>query len=433
MFSVPVYEWNKMPDGLKQKWLVRSGNDIEAVRESVSLIIERVRTEGDAALKWFNNEFDGAPAGMDIKVSEKEFDEAERSLSPGVKQAIGAAVANVRKFHEGQVQKEFRIREISPGVLAGEKTVPIDSVGLYVPRRRGSFPSMLYMLSVPAVLAGVPRIVLMSPPDNRGQGDAATLFTARLTGVHEVYKVGGAHAVAALAYGTGSIKPVVKLSGPGSKFVAAAKELLKGVVDVGMPAGQSESMILADDSADPARLVLDLMIEAEHGSDSQAILVTDSADTARLVAEGIGKILPEVPEPRRGFLTDVFSGYGGILICRDMAEGADIINRFAPEHLQIATRDPWETQSLIRNAGEILLGQNTPFSVANYAVGANAVLPTGGMARTWSSVSVRDFVKHCALVYCSQEGLASLTDTVLSLADYEGFFMHAEALRKRHV
>lgn len=433
MSLIPIYEWATMPEEIRRRWLIRSGQDTEEVRKPVEQIIDRIRKGGDAALLACNAEFDGSPQDMTLRVTEKEIDEAEKRLSPEVKQAITQAVDHVRIYHQGQVEREARIREIRPGVLAGEKVVPIDSVGLYVPRRRGSFPSMLYMLSVPAALAGVPRVVLASPPDREGRGDDATLFTARLTGVHEIYKVGGAHAVAALALGTESIAPVVKLAGPGSKFVAAAKDLLKGFVDTGMPAGPSESMILADAGADPDRLALDLLIEAEHGSDSQAILVTDSQQLARDVSARVERILPEVPEPRRGFLKDVFTSYGGVILCRDMAEGSDIINRFAPEHLQIATRDPWETQSMIRNAGEILLGQNTPFSAANYATGANAVLPTGGMARTWSAVSVRDFVKYCSLVYCSESGLDSLRQTVLTLADYEGFPMHGEAFRKRHV
>jgi histidinol dehydrogenase len=243
--------------------------------------------------------------------------------------------------------------------------------------------------------------------------------------------VGGVQALAALAYGTKSIRRVDKLLGPGNQYVTAAKRLLAAVVDVGLPAGPSESMILADGTADPYRLALDLLIEAEHGPDSQALLVTDNAAVAKAVADLLPGLAAELPEPRRGYVTTVLENYGGIILAGSMEEAAEIADAVAPEHLQIATAEPLQALSLVHNAGEFLLGQNTPFSLANYAIGANAVLPTGGKARTCSALSVRDFMKFSSVASLTEAGSQALRDAAVTLADYEGFPAHAKALRER--
>ena len=290
---------------------------------------------------------------------------------------------------------------------------------------------MLYMMAVPARLAGVPRICVTTPPNSDGGVDAACLYAARLCGVHEVYRLGGAQAVAALAYGTDSITAVDKIVGPGSPFVSAAKRLLSGVVDTGLPAGPSESIVLADGSADPWKVALDLTIEAEHGPDSSALLVTDSPDLSERVTKALTRIVADLPEPRRGYVEAVLNGYGGIILADGMREAAEIVNTYAPEHLQLQTSDPWDTLGLIENAGEILLGDSIPFSVANYAAGPNAVLPTGGKARTWSPVSVRDFMKFSSVIYSTKAALDRIAPSVIRLAEYEGFPSHAAALTRR--
>jgi histidinol dehydrogenase len=287
---------------------------------------------------------------------------------------------------------------------------------------------MLYMMAVPAQIAGVKRIAVASPPDNKGRVDAACLYTAKLCGVHEVYAMGGAQAWAALAYGTESVGKVDKCLGPGSKYVAAAKRLLGDVLDCGLPAGPSESIILADATPDPRDIARNLMVEAEHGSDSAALLITDSESLALKVKTHISELGEQLPEPRRTFISDVMSGYGGIIIVESIEEGAGLTNRFATEHLQIRTADPFDTLGLIRNAGEILLGNNVPFSAANYSVGANAVLPTGGHARTWSGISVGDFKKRSSVVYMTESGLSDLRSHAAVLAEYEGFPAHRKAL-----
>ncbi len=425
-------KWKTMTKSEQERILRRSAQDIEDALKKIGPVIEAVKNEGDRAVIRYTVQFDGAAVeSLPVRVSEEEFAAAEQILSDQVKSALRYSIDNVRRFHEHQRPHGQTLHEIRPGVFAGERPLPIDSAGLYVPRGRGSFPSMLYMLAVPAQVAGVPRIVVATPPARDGSVDPACLYAARLCGVASVYRMGGAQAVAALAYGTETVRRVVKIVGPGSVYVAAAKRLVSGTVDTGLPAGPSESVVLADGAADPGRTASDLLIEAEHGSDSSALLVTPSGKLAGDVADLLPGLIDALPEPRRQFTADVFSMYGGIILTETMEEAAELVNDIAPEHLQIQTNDPFDTLSLIRNAGEILLGENTPFSAANYSVGANAVLPTGGTARSFSAVSVRDFIKYSSVVYVTSGGLTELSPHVITLADYEGFAAHSNALKKR--
>jgi histidinol dehydrogenase len=394
--------------------------------------LDDVKAHGDEALYRYALKFDNADLrNKPLRVSEAEFAAAEKLLTVEVREALAFCIANVRKVHLPQKPEAMTWQEVRPGLMAGERPLPIDSVGLYVPRGRGSFPSMVYMQAVPAQIAGVPRIVLVTPPLPDGTIDPACLYAAKLCGVHEVYKTGGSQAIEALAYGTESIAPVVKINGPGSQYVAAAKRLLAGVVDVGLPAGPSESMLLADETAKPWKVALDLLVEAEHGSDSSVVLVTTSEELAHQSAQYIGALAEGLPEPRRTFVKQVFSGYGAIVVCETLEEGASIVNQFAPEHLSIQTEEPFETLSLITNASEILLGENLPFSGANYAAGPNAILPTGGAAKTFGPVSVRDFIKYNSVIFATGRGYDALRGPVTTLADYEGFPAHADAFRKR--
>ena len=430
--NINIRYWNNLNDDEKATIFARSELNISDVSESVAKIISAVEAEGDKALRDLTLKFDKADiSNLPLLVQDEEYAEAERIISPDVKEAIKYSIENVNSFHMEQKPQAMSFSEVRPGIFAGEKPIPIASAGLYVPRGRGSFPSMLYMLAVPAVIAGVKRIVVVTPPNEDGSVDPACLYAARLCGVHEIYRIGGAQAIAALALGTESIASVAKLSGPGSMYVAAAKRLLSSKVNPGLPAGPSESIVLADESADPHTVAIDLMIEAEHGSDSSALLVTPSAALAEKTAAIIAEKTALLPEPRKGFVEDVFNGYGGIIITETIGECADIINEFAPEHLQIQTADPFDILPLIENAGEILLGENTPFSIANYSTGANAVLPTGGGARTYSAVSVRDFIKFSSVVYATGNGLKDAAGHVKALADYEGFITHGNALKER--
>ncbi len=419
----------------KKEWdrlLKRSEIDLTAFTEKVTHIVEGVRERGDQALLEYTRQFDGVELPRDkIRVNISEIKEAYKILDDGVIDALKHAKRNIDKYHQSQRPEPFQLMEISPGIFAGERILPLESVGLYVPRGKGAFPSVVLMTAIPARVAGVPHIRMVTPPGPDGTVDAACLVAADLCQVHEIYKVGGAQAIAALAFGTDTISPVAKIMGPGSPYVMASKKLLSDVVDVGTPAGPSEALILADESADPYLVAADLLIESEHGSDSSAYLVTDSVNLADKVKEVIPRLLERLPEWRREYCETVLSGFGGIVIARDMDQGLEFVNQYAPEHLEILTRDPFETLPRIINAGEVMLGMHTPISLTNYAVGINAVLPTGNMARTHSSLHTLDYMKRISVGYVTPHGYSKLKDTVVRLAEYEGFAAHAQALRVR--
>ncbi len=434
---IHFYELAALDAAQRQRLLRRAEIEIDKLADYVRPIVEAVRERGDEALLEFTAKFDHVQLSPSrLRVSRAEIEEAHALLDPRVKQALEYAIANVRRFHEKQMPHEQWFAEVAPGVVAGEQITPITSVGLYVPRGKGAFPSVMYMLATPASIAGVPRIVVCTPPAPDGSVDAASLVAADMCGVHEMYRVGGAQAIAALAYGTESIPRVHKITGPGSGYIAAAKHLLHGTVDVGLPAGPSESITLADESADPELLARDLLIEQEHGPDSSALLVTP----ARGIAEAVMRLLPEkiaaLPEPRQGFVrTGLESerGTGGIVLAAGMDEAIAFVNEYAPEHLEVQTRDPFAILPKLKNAGEILIGQYTPFSTGNYAVGTNAILPTGGFAHTFSCTSVYDFLKRTGIAYVKAEGYPTISQTVQTLAEFEGFPAHASAVRNRPV
>lgn len=345
--EIPIRRWETMPATARARVLARSEQNIDDLLELAQEIIDTVSARGDAALREYSARFDNLQGEHPMEVSSEEFDRAERELDPAVREAIDYSIANVTAVHEHQRRPELELSEVRPGIVAGERTLAIESAGLYVPRGRGSFPSMLYMLAIPARIAGVPRVVVATPPATDGSVDAGCLYAARRCGVSAVYRVGGVQAIAALAIGTESIASVRKIVGPGSAYVAAAKRILRDRVDVGLPAGPSESVILADETADAHRVSRDLLIEAEHGSDSQALLVTADERLAREVAEEIARLIERTPEPRKQFLVDVFSGYGGVILANDNEDAAGIVNLIAPEHLQIRTAEPWDTMRLI--------------------------------------------------------------------------------------
>ncbi len=432
---IHFYELATMDVSQRARLLRRAEIQIDELIERVRPIIQEARQRGDQALIEFTARFDRVQLAPDrLRVSREEIERAYQMLDTSVRGAIEHAIRNVRTFHQRQMPHEQWFTQVAPGVMAGEKITPVTSVGLYVPRGKGAFPSVMYMLATPASIAGVPRIVVCTPPGPGGEVDPASLVAADLCGVHEIYRVGGAQAIAALAYGTASIARVHKITGPGSGFVSAAKRLLYGTVDVGLPAGPSESITLADATADPELLARDLLIEAEHGPDSSSLLVTDS----RALAEAVMTLLPgkmaALPEWRRAFCRTVFEapeGTGGIVLASSMREAVHFVNEYAPEHLEVQVREPFALLPELKNAGEILLGPHTPFCMGNYSVGTNAVLPTGGFAHTFSCTSVYDFLKRTGLAYLTQEGYASLSGTTRRLAEFEGFPAHANAVTER--
>lgn len=410
----------------------RSETDITALFDTIRPVVEAVRDEGDAALRRYTAQFDRADIPAErLRATPEEFAAAREALEPEVKAAIERSAQNIRRFHEAQMPDEMWFTEVSPGIMAGEKITPITSVGLYVPRGKGSFPSVMLMLGLPAVIAQVPQIVVCTPPRPDGLIDDATLFAAEVCGIDAVYRVGGSQAIAALAYGTETVPKVAKTLGPGSSYVSAAKRLLYGQIDVGTPAGPSESIILCDESIDPKIAALDLLIEAEHGPDSCALLVTHASELADRVVEIIPELVAELPEERQRFISTVLSNYGGIVQTDSLAASLDFVNDFAPEHLEVLTAEPMITLSKIKNAGEVLLGKYSPITIGNFSLGVNAILPTGGFAKSFSCVTVFDYLKRTSIGYVSEEGYREISETARRFAEYEGFSSHAAAIAKR--
>lgn len=434
---IHFYELATLDAGQRQRLLRRAERAIDALIEYVRPIVEAVRQRADEALLEFTATFDHVQLDQArLRVSHEEIEHAHATLDPQVRAALERAIAHVRAFHARQMPHAQWFTEIAPGVLAGEQITPISSVGLYIPRGKGSFPSVVYMLATPASIAGVPRIVVCTPPAPDGSVDAASLVAADLCGVHEIYRVGGVQAIAALAYGTPTIARVHKITGPGSGYIAAARRLLYGTVDVGLPAGPSEALLLADESADPELLARDLLIEQEHGPDSSALLVTPARAIAREVLHLLPEKIAALPEPRRGFVRaglEGESGTGALVLAATMDEAIAFVNEYAPEHLEVQTREPFALLPRLKNAGEILIGPHTPLSAGNYAVGTNAILPTGGFAHTFSCTSVYDFLKRTGIAYVTAEGYPEISQTVQTLAAFEGFPAHANAVRDRPV
>lgn len=430
---IQVRELAKLSAADRAILMRRAEQDITALLPTAQAVIERVRREGDAALVEYTRQWD-APnfIAENLRAIPEDFAQARAEVGPEVIAAIQHAHDNIRRFHEEQMPEPMWFMEVEPGIMAGEKITPVASVGLYVPRGKGSFPSVMLMLSVPARVAGVERLVVITPPNQQGKADAASLVAAEIAGIEEVYAVGGTPGVAGLAFGTQTLPRVSKIVGPGSSYVSAVKRLLSGIVDVGLPAGPSEAIILCDEHADARLASLDLLVEAEHGPESAALLVTHNRELAAQAEKLLAGYVAELPEWRRKFVESVLGSYGGILITASLAESIDFINEYAPEHLEILTDDPFSTLNRIRNAGEILLGPYTPIPTSNYCLGLNAILPTGGFARSFSSVSVWDFLKRSGIGYLNREGYARLSGTTATLADYEGFPAHAMAIRKRN-
>ena len=321
------------------------------------------------------------------------------------------------------------LKEIRPGAFAGERCIPIDSVACYVPRGKGAFPSVLMMTAIPALIAGVPRIVVITPPGPDGRVDPGTLVAARAIGIDEIYKCGGAQGVAAVAYGTRTIPRCLKIVGPGSPWVVAAKRLLRDVIDPGVPAGPSECLILADETADPRLVALDLTIESEHGPDSSVYLVTDSPLVAERAAAALPTHWAAMSQQRADFSRAVLTGnHGGVLLVKDFDTAVRFVNDYAPEHLEVHVADPMTVLGRITNAGEVLLGPHTPVSIGNFVLGPNAVLPTCGAARTASPLTVHDFMKRMSFGYVTQRGYPELAHHAEVLARYEGFDGHANAV-----
>ena len=427
-----IYKLSEMTDEQKNFVLNRAEHDISEQMQLAKEVSDDIRVRGDAAVLEYTAKFDRVELTKDrIKVKPEEIDAGYNRLDKETREAIKYAAKNIHNFHEKQLPEEMWFTEVDKGLLVGEKTTPIVDVCLYVPRGKGSFPSVMLMLGIPAKVANVEKIVVVTPPNEKGDVDDAILAAAKIIGITEIYKVGGIQAVAAVAYGTETIPKCHKIIGPGNSYATAAKRVLANYIDAGLPAGPSECIILADEKADPEKVALDWMIEAEHGPDSASILVTHSAELVEKAIPIVERQLTKISEKRRDFITKGFSTYGGAIITDSLEESIAFVNEYAPEHMEVMTEKPFEVLPKIKNAGEILLGDYTPVTLCNFVLGPNAILPTGQSAKTYSSVSVQDFLKRSSVGYASRDGFEMVRNHAYRIATVEGFDTHGLAVKER--
>ena len=395
----------------------------------VDQIVADVRAKGDEALFHYTKLIDRVELNADnIRVTEAEFAEAEAACKPEVKAALERAIANVRRFHEEQMPKTW-LTNRPHGAMLGQKVTPVDSVGIYVPGGTAAYPSSVIMNACPAKVAGVPRIVMAVPPGKDGKVNANVLVTAKMIGVTEIYKMGGAQAIAALGFGTETIPKVEKITGPGNIFVTLAKKAVIGHCDIDMLAGPSEILVIADDSADPVYLAADLLSQAEHDPLACAILVTDSERVAQETAAELDKQLAKLP--RKEIAESSLAALGKVILAKDLATVIEMANISAPEHLEIMTKAPFEVLPYIRNAGACFLGKHSPEPLGDYYAGPNHVLPTGGTAKFYSVLNVETFMKKTSIIAYTAEALAEVAEDIIVLAEAEGLEAHANAIRKR--
>ncbi len=406
-----------------------------ALRASIEELVDDVRQHGDAGVCRALARFDGCevePAGL--RVSDAEFAAALETTPTRLQDAIRRAIAQSRRFNELVMREGDWREEVLPGLSVGEKRTAIASAGLFVPSGKGSFPSVLVQIGTPAVVAGVPDIAVVVPPvpGSAGEVDPAVLVVAHELGLREVFRANGPAGVAALAFGTESIPGCRKVLGPGSPPVAAAQlEIQRHGVSGMQVLAASESLILADATADPRLLAADLLNEAEHGPDSASVLVLWQPELLDALIPELERQLAALPEPRRAYAMQALGANGGAVVVRDLAEAIEVANAYAPEHMQIATEDPEAVLAGIDHAGEVLLGQWTTFSAGNYLIGIPAALPTSGYARVTSGVTSQAFTKTISIARSTREALADLAPDILALADHEGFPAHGNAVRER--
>ena len=393
------------------------------VEKIVSDIIADVKTNGDKAVLAYNARFDGCLLDT-LLVSRQEIEEAFAAVEPEFLAILEQAAENIRAFHSRQVRNSFVIAE-KPGIVLGQKVTPIEKVGVYVPGGTASYPSTVLMDTIPAKIAGCPLIVMVTPPGKDGKINPVILAAAKIAGVDKIFKVGGAQAVAALAYGTESIPKVDKIVGPGNAFVAEAKKQVFGMVSIDMIAGPSEILIVADGKSNPVHVAADLLSQAEHDKLASAVLVTDSEALAQQVSEELERQIPQLP--RAEIARASIDNNGKIIVADNLMQGIEISNEIAPEHLELMVDDPFAYLDSIKNAGSIFMGRNCPEALGDYFAGPNHTLPTSGTARFSSPLSVDDFVKKSQFTYYTADALNAVADSIQYFANKEGLQAHGKS------
>lgn len=399
---------------------IKLESGVEAI---VADIIKNVRENGDAALKEYSAKFDGV-CPENLRVTQDEIDAAYENEDKALIETLEMAKKNIWAFHEKQLRSGFEIKG-EDGTVSGQKITPIEKVGIYVPGGTASYPSTVLMNAIPAKIAGVKEIIMVTPPDKQGNIPSAILCAAKVAGVDTIIKTGGAQAVAALAYGTESVPKADKVVGPGNVFVATAKRMLYGLVDIDMIAGPSEILVLADGTCNPVYVAADLLSQAEHDKLASAVLVTDSEELAYAVSEELERQIPLLP--RQEIARASIDTNGKIIIAKNLEQGIEIANEIAPEHLEVCVDDPFAMLDKIKNAGSIFLGKNTPEALGDYLAGTNHTLPTSGTARFSSPLSVDDFVKKSQYIYYTREALGQVKDNIVLFANREGLHAHGKS------
>ena len=416
----------KYGDVPKSKIFARAESKVN-VEDTVSEIIKNVREKGDAALYEYCLKFDKASLSS-LLVSSEEIDEAYASVEPEFIEVLKKAAANIRRFHEKQVRTGFEIVG-DDGTVIGQKIIPVDRAGLYVPGGKAAYPSTVLMDSIPAKIAGCREVVMVTPPNKEGRINPIILAAARIAGIDKIYKVGGAQAIAALAYGTESIPKVDKIVGPGNAFVAEAKKQVFGVVSIDMIAGPSEILVVADSKSDPKHVAADLLSQAEHDEMASAVLVTDSEALAAAVSEELERQI--VALGRCDIARVSIDNNGKIIVVDSLDAAIDIANEIAPEHLELCVDRPFDYLDKIRHAGSIFLGRNCPEALGDYMAGPNHTLPTSGTAKFSSPLSVDDFIKKTQYTYYTEKALAKVAGDVAFFANKEGLGAHAKSATVR--
>lgn len=409
--------------------LKRDPNHYDSYASTVQEIVDAVKTDGDKAVFEYTKRFDGADihAGS-IRVTEEEILEALALVEPSLLEVMKKAMNNIRDYHQMQVQHSWFDSKPN-GTMLGQKVTALESVGVYVPGGKAAYPSSVLMNIIPAEVAGVPRIIMVTPPGKDGKVNPVTLIAAHLAGATEVYKVGGAQAVAALAFGTESIPKVNKIVGPGNIFVALAKKAVYGHVSIDSIAGPSEILVLADETANKRFVAADLLSQAEHDELASAILVTTSMELAEQVSEQVDVFVQELS--RKEILQKSLDSYGYILVVDTMEEAIQTANEIASEHLEIMTKNPFEVMTKIRNAGAIFIGEYSSEPLGDYFAGPNHVLPTNGTAKFFSPLSVDDFIKKSSIIYYSKEALEPIHEDIMAFANAEQLTAHANSIKVR--
>ena len=417
---IRIFEMGKLPD----EEIFARQNPVSDVSDIVKDIIATVRKDGDTALKAYSEKFDHVELS-DFLVTEEEKEAALKKVEPEFLSILKEAAANIRAFHEKQVRQSFIMAD-KPGVILGQRVLPLERVGLYVPGGTAAYPSTVLMDSIPAKIAGVKEIVMVTPPSKEGSVNHYILAAAHIAGVGRIFKVGGAQAVAALAYGTESIPRVDKIVGPGNAFVAEAKKQVFGQVGIDMIAGPSEVLVLADGKSDPSYVAADLLSQAEHDKNASAVLITDSMTLAQAVQAELEK---QIPKLRRADIARTSIEHNGkIIVAKDLHEGVDAANRIAPEHMEVCVDQPFDILGEIRNAGSVFLGRYNAEPTGDYFAGPNHTLPTSGTARFYSPLGVDDFVKRLQYSYYTKDALERDYEKISFFAKKEGLTAHARAV-----